>query len=232
MNAYDTLTRPIQTVINAVNEGREDKDGIMGDFLLGLIESTKEIGSPFISESMWTQALQDVSPILGRGGVDAQGRRIYDMQVDSVGDALSKSVGHLAETQFPLNWNQLKRLGLASVAKVVPESDVRFGPRGVEYELGNELSGIAGLRRVKIDPSKGINYKITDYKDGIRASRSIFARRTLTGGVVTPEEVVDAYIESNRALFQINREMFKDIKAAQALGMTEDDVEELSLIHI
>jgi len=226
MNAYDTLTRPIQTVINAVNEGRDDKDGIMGDFLLGLIESTKEIGSPFISESMWTQALQDVSPILGRGGVDAQGRRIYDMQVDSVGDALSKSVAHLAETQFPLNWNQLKRLGLASVAKVVPESDIRFGPRGVEYELGNELSGIAGLRRVKIDPSKGINYKITDYKDGIRASRSIFARRTLTGGVVTPEEVVDAYIESNRALFEINREMFKDIKAAQMLGMSEESVEE------
>ena len=226
MNAYDTLTRPIQTVINAVNEGRDDKDGIMGDFLLGLIESTKEIGSPFISESMWTQALQDVSPILGRGGVDAQGRRIYDMQVDSVGDALSKSVAHLAETQFPLNWNQLKRLGLASVAKVVPESDIRFGPRGVEYELGNELSGIAGLRRVKIDPSKGINYKITDYKDGIRASRSIFARRTLTGGVVTPEEVVDAYIESNRALFEINREMFKDIKAAQMLGMSEELVEE------
>ena len=226
MNAYDTLTRPIQTVINAVNEGRDDKDGIMGDFLLGLIESTKEIGSPFISESMWTQALQDVSPILGRGGVDAQGRRIYDMQVDSVGDALSKSVAHLAETQFPLNWNQLKRLGLASVAKVVPESDIRFGPRGVEYELGNELSGIAGMRRVKIDPSKGINYKITDYKDGIRASRSIFARRTLTGGVVTPEEVVDAYIESNRALFEINREMFKDIKAAQMLGMSEELVEE------
>ena len=226
MNAYDTLTRPIQTVINAVNEGRDDKDGIMGDFLLGLIESTKEIGSPFISESMWTQALQDVSPILGRGGVDAEGRRIYDMQVDSVGDALSKSVAHLAETQFPLNWNQLKRLGLASVAKVVPESDIRFGPRGVEYELGNELSGIAGMRRVKIDPAKGINYKITDYKDGIRASRSIFARKTLTGGVVTPEEVVDAYIESNRALFEINREMYKDIKAAQILGMSEEAVEE------
>ena len=226
MNAYDTLIRPIQTVINAVNEGRNDKDGIMGDFLLGLIESTKEIGSPFISEAMWTQALQDISPILGRGGVDAEGRRIYDMQVDSIGDALSKSVAHLAETQFPLNWNQLKRLGLASVAKIVPESDIRFGPRGEEYELGNELSGIAGMRKVKIDPSKGINYKITDYKDGIRASRSIFARKTLTGGVVTPEQVVDAYIESNRSLFRINREMFKDIKAAQTLGMSEEAVEE------
>ena len=135
-------------------------------------------------------------------------------------------MGHLVETQAPFNYKQLKRLGLASVAKVVPESDARFGPRGLEYELGNELLGIAGMRRVKLDPSKGINYKITDYKDGIRASRSIFARRTLTGGVVTPEEVVDAYIDSNRALFRINREMYKDIQAAKLLGMTEEQIEE------
>ena len=33
MNAYDTLVRPIQTVINAVNEGQQDKDGIIGRFL-------------------------------------------------------------------------------------------------------------------------------------------------------------------------------------------------------
>jgi len=51
LNAYDTLTRPIQTVLNAVTEGRTDKDGIMDDFLLGLIESTKEIGSPFFYRS-------------------------------------------------------------------------------------------------------------------------------------------------------------------------------------
>ena len=34
LNAYDTLTRPLQTVVNAVNSGRADKDGIMDDFIL------------------------------------------------------------------------------------------------------------------------------------------------------------------------------------------------------
>ena len=48
--------------------GRGDKDGIMDDFLLGLIESTKEIGSPFFTEAIWTEALQDVAPVLGRNG--------------------------------------------------------------------------------------------------------------------------------------------------------------------
>ena len=29
----------------------------MDDFILGIIESTKELGSPFISESIWTEGL-------------------------------------------------------------------------------------------------------------------------------------------------------------------------------
>ena len=52
---------------------------------LGLIESTKEIGQPFISESIWTEALQDVSPILGRGGRDEAGREIYNQDPARLG---------------------------------------------------------------------------------------------------------------------------------------------------
>jgi len=223
LNAYDTLTRPIQTVINAVNSGRADKDGIMDDFILGLIESTKEIGQPFISESIWTEALQDVAPILGRGGVDAAGREIYnkDPAIDPIGSKIMKSVAHLVEAQAPLNWRQLGRLGLA----IRPiDSLGRFDERGNEYELGNELLGIAGMRRVKVDPSKSLNYKITNFKDGIRDARNLFTRQTLKGGVVTPEEIVDAYLNANRALYEINRRMFLDIDAAKVLGMSEDSI--------
>jgi len=224
LNAYDTLTRPIQTVVNAVNSGRSDKDGIMDDFILGLIESTKEIGQPFISESIWTEALQDVAPILGRGGVDAAGREIYnkDPAIDPIGSKIMKSVAHLVEAQAPLNWRQLGRLGLA----IRPiDSLGRYDERGNEYELGNELLGIAGLRRVNVDPNKSLNYKITNFKDGVRDARNIFTRQTLKGGVVSPEEMVDAYIDANKALYEINRRMFLDIDAAKILGMNEGDLQ-------
>jgi hypothetical protein len=224
LNAYDTLTRPLQTVVNAVNSGRADKDGIMDDFILGLIESTKELGQPFISESIWTEALQDVAPILGRGGRDAAGREIYnqDPAIDPIGSKIMKSVAHLVEAQAPLNWRQLGRLGLA----IRPiDSLGRFDERGNEYELGNELLGIAGMRRVNVDPRKSLNYKITNYKDGIRSARNIFTRQTLKGGVVTPEEVVDAYLEANKALYDINRRMYLDVDAAKVLGMDEDQIE-------
>jgi hypothetical protein len=224
LNAYDTLTRPIQTVINAIDSGREDKDGIMGDFLAGLIESTKELGSPFISESIWTQALQDVAPILGRGGKTATGSEIYDLDVDSVGNAMKKSIFHLAEAQAPFNWKQLQRLGMSIVPLASPSSISKFDDRGKQYELGNELLGIAGMRRIKIDPEKSLNYKITDFKNKVRASRNIFTRATLKGGVVTPEEMIDAYIQANKAMYNTNRELYLDLKAADTLGMSQSSI--------
>ena len=65
------------------------------------------------------------------------------------------------------------------------------------YELGNELLGIAGLRRVTVDPEKSFNYKITEFKKRLRDSKSLFASAELKGGDVTPEEIVDAYINAN-----------------------------------
>ena len=44
-NAYDVIYKPIQSVLNAVSEGRTDKDGIMDDFMKGLITASSEIGN-------------------------------------------------------------------------------------------------------------------------------------------------------------------------------------------
>ena len=194
LNAYDTLTRPIMTVLNKVEQGRSDEDGIMDDFILGLIESTKELGEPFISESIWTEALQDVAPILGRDGRDSTGRQIWNPE-DSTGNKFAKAMGHLIEAQAPFNWKQMQRLGLSMYPV---DSKGRFNERGDEYEFLNEAAGIAGLRRVEIKPERSFNYKITDYKKGIRNSRNLFTAATLKGGPVTPREVVDAYINANR----------------------------------
>ena len=219
LNAYDTVTRPIQTVLNAVNAGRADEDGLLDDFVLGMFESTKELGSPFISESIWTEGLAD---IFVRGGRTRDNRSLWN-EKDAIGDKMSKSISHLVDTQMPLNWKQMQRIGLS--LKPV-DSLGKFDERGNQYDLGNELAGIAGLRRVEINPEKSFNYKITDYKKGIRDSRNLFTAATLKGGVVTPEQVVDAYINANRALYETNRELFLDVEAAKTLGMSQDKLAE------
>jgi hypothetical protein len=220
MNAYDTVSRPIQTIINAVQEGRADKDGLMDDFIIGLAESTKELGLPFIGESIWTEALLDVSPV--RGGRTADGRGIWN-PLDTTGDKIQKALAHLGASQVPLNWKQLERLGFSLMPQ---DSTYKFDKYGNEFELGNELLGIVGLRNIKVNPERGIEYKLTNYKKGIRNARSLFTTATTKGGPITPEEIVDAYLNSNRALYQVNRELYKDIEAARILGMKNSKIEE------
>ena len=81
MNAYDTITRPLQTVLNRVGQGEDDMDGIMDDYVLGMIESTKELALPFISESIWTEALTDITI---RGGRTPEGYQVWNPE-DSLG---------------------------------------------------------------------------------------------------------------------------------------------------
>ena len=213
MNAYDTISRPLQTVLNRVGQGEDDMDGIMDDFFGGVIESTKELGLPFISESIWTEALTDITI---RGGKTPEGYQVWNPE-DTDGAKMSAMVGHLVESQAPFNYKQLQRMGLAIQPK---DSAGRFDERGNEYDLGNELAGIAGLRAIDIDPAKGITYKISELQKRERLAKDLFKRPSLKGGVVTPEEIVDAYINSNRALFDARGNFMKDYDAAKVLGIS------------
>ena len=219
MNAYDTLSRPIQTVINRVQSGDQDKDGIMDDFMMGLFESTKELALPFISESIWTEALAD---LYMRGGETREGFRVYKEQ-DSIGNQLYNSMAHLVKAQAPLNWKQMSRIGL-SIKPV--DSEGRFDERGREYEFGNELAGMIGARAIEVEPEKSIAYKIADYSKGTRQSKALFTTEVLKGGPITPQEIYDAYKNANRALFNVQKTMAKDIEAAKILGMNDDQMQE------
>jgi len=212
-NAYDTITRPIQTILNRVQAGETNKNGMMDDFIMGMIESTKELGSPFVSESIWTQALMDVAPVLGRNGRTPEGYKVWSNQ-DPIGTKVSKAVGHLIQSQAPLNWKQLQRIGLS----MKPTDDKgRLDNRGRQYELSNELMGIIGARAIEIEPEKSMIYKTADYLRGARESKALFSTVALKGGEVTPTALVDAYINANRALFSNQRELLKDVQAATTL---------------
>jgi len=216
-NAYDLLYRPFQTVLNQVAAGRNDKNGIMNDFFRGLIESTKELGQPFVTEAIWSEAIAD---IFIRGGRDREGNQIFNPE-DTDGNKIIAAITHLAKTQAPFSYDQLKRLDL-SIEPVDVIQKGKFDKYGQTFELGDELAGFTGFRPVKLNVERGLKFKVAELQKGIRESRQLFTRNTLRGGPVTPEEIVDAYINANRALFGVKKDFYKDIRAAELLGTSED----------
>ena len=219
INAYDTLAKPFQSVLVAVQQGEKDEDGIMDDFMRGMFQATKEIANPFISESIWTEAATD---ILIRGGRTREGVQVFNPK-DTPGDKASKIIAHLVESQAPLNYKQLQRLDLA-IKPVDVLQKGKFDKYGQTYELGDELAGIAGFRAVKVNPERTFDFKIAEFQRGVRESRQLFTRPTLRGGPVTSKDIVDAYINANRALFGVKKNLYEDIKAARTLKMDEEKI--------
>ena len=217
-NAYDTLLRPLQTVVNSVQDGRTDQDGMMDDLMKGVLTSMAEFAQPFISESIWTEAVSD---IFMRGGRTRDGFQVYNDE-DTPGDKVSKIMSHLVEAQMPFSWKQLQRLD-RSIKPVDVITKGKFDEYGQEFEFGDEFQGLFGFRAVRVNPERGLRFKVADYQKGARDSRSLFTRAALKGGPIEPREVVDAYINANRALFSNKKNLKLDMDAARLLNISEEN---------
>jgi hypothetical protein len=215
-NAYDTLIRPVQTIINAVADGRTDEDGLMDDFIAGTFSSMSEFAQPFISESIWTEAVAD---LLARGGRTRDGFQVFNPQ-DLPGDKAYKIMGHLVKAQMPFSFEQLKRLD-RSIESVDILQKGKFDKYGQTFEFGDEFAGLFGFRSVNVNPSRGLDFKVANYQRGVRESRQLFTREALRGGPIEPRDVVDAYINANRSLFGVRQDFKKDIDAARVLNIGE-----------
>jgi hypothetical protein len=72
-NAYDVIARPYRTLVNNIIAGEQDDRTLLASFVNGVNEAGAQIMNPFISESIWTEAVTDLTV---RGGRTAEGRRI------------------------------------------------------------------------------------------------------------------------------------------------------------
>jgi hypothetical protein len=215
-NAYDTLARPFVTLLNNIQKGEENEKSLMDSFARGSIEAFGELSDPFISESIFTEAMND---IWFRGGRTQDGRQLYTDQT-AAGDKLGIQIRHLATALAP-SYKQFVRIGLGATDRVGPFLGV--GKRGEEYRVLPEVAGFFGFRGVDIKPLDAMGFKITNYQAGIRNSRREFtggAFGVLSGGKKTPNDVIERFVASNRSRFNVQKEMYRDLKAAQLLGVS------------
>jgi hypothetical protein len=152
-----------------------------------------------------------------RGGRTPEGKLLYTDQTPA-GDKARIRFLHLGEALAP-SYRQFQRLGQASFG--VPTK------RGDQLDIGPELAGFMGLRPIKVDPIKSMGFKISEYQGGIRNARREFTGGyfgLLSGGKVTPNDIIERYIASNAARFNVQKEMFKNINSAEILGVQTNEL--------
>ena len=208
-NAYDVIARPYRTLVNNIIAGQQNDETLLSGFVDGVTEASAEIMNPFISESIWTEATAD---LIVRGGRTKEGRQLYTDQTPAGNKAAIRFL-HLGNALAP-SYKQFQRLGQAAFG--TPDK------RGELLNIGPELAGFMGLRPIKVDPLASMGFKIAEYQTGIRNARREFTGGyfgILRGGRIKPNDIINAYYNSNKARFQVQQEMYKNINAAGILGV-------------
>jgi hypothetical protein len=82
------------------------------------------------------------------------------------------------------------------------------------------------MRAVKLNIPRTLKFKQAEYASNSRKSKSKFTKVALKEGPVDPEELVDAYIEANKALWKVQKEMNANMDAASLLGASPKTIGE------
>ena len=210
-NPYDTLLRPFQTVVNALRDGK-DEQSTLASLGESAYQSIAELTKPFFSESIYFERLMDSTIRRGR---NVDGRRIYNEE-DEIGTKISKSLLHVVDSFTPGSTSQIGRL-IKSSANLPDEY-------GKSYNLLREAPGIFGFRSIEVDPVDSMKYMVTSFNNRKSNARNLFTSEALKGGDISPNEVLELYQKSEKARFDVFREMNKNVNAAKVLGATSGDL--------
>ena len=216
-NVYDTLTRPFQSVLTNIQQGIEDEEILLKGFMQGIAKAAGETASPFISESIYTEALAD---ILIRNGRTREGYELYDENTPP-GEAIEIAMKHLVKTLKPTTAPFERTI---KAVKGIP------GKGPTMYEVPYELAGIFGFRLEKVNPEKALGFYLYDLRQGQSDATKLFTGGkfgVLSGESKTTKDVIERYFVANKQLFKVRKNMLNHIQNAITLGVNPDRLEDI-----
>ena len=166
----------------------------------------------------------------------AEGFEVYDKETDTGGDIASKVFIHLLKSQMPGSLKQLGRIDYAMTDFDTPlqVGDLggplkwgkigKYDENGQSYEIMDEGLGIIGMRAVKLNVPRALKFKQAAYASGTRASKRKFIKAAGKSGPIDPNDLVNAFWDANRSLWNVQKTMRNDLVAANTLNTPKNEI--------
>jgi hypothetical protein len=211
---YDTLTSPFQSIIAEVNisTAYDPKAPIIPAVYKGLIRGIGKLMEPFISESMWLQIFND---LVVRGGVTKDGKKIWNPQMDDP-DKIIAALEYFAGAVSPLSYKQSVRLKKSIEGKP--------GERGEKYEIDDEVAGFYGLRQIKLEPLKKMDFKLNEYQKAVADARKLFTVPAQKGGELSGDEFIENFYYANRKKYEAMNNLKITNEMAETLNVNKNQL--------
>ena len=214
---YDTLTSPFQSIIAEVNisTAYDPKAPIIPATYKGLIRGIGKLMEPFISESIW---LETFNNLVTRNGVTPDGRRLWNPEMDAP-DKVVEALKYFIEQTAPGSYKQSVRLKQAITGEP--------GPRGEKYEIDDEIAGFYGLRQIKLEPLKKMDFKLNEYLRGEANTRKLYSVPLTKGGKINSNDIIEDFFYANRKKFELMADLKQGNEFAKILNVRKKDLEKV-----
>jgi hypothetical protein len=208
---YDTITSPIQAIINQV-EANKDKP-TLPMVVEGMARAAGRFIEPFISEAMWVGGILD---IFVRKGETRSGSRVFNER-DKLGDKISKSISHQAKIVSPGSRAQIMRLYKAITGGTI---------NGQDFEIPDELLGLVGARPAPLNIMKTMNITLNEFLlKNERLERGLIFYNLRKGDPVDPNDIIRQFFDANQQKYESYSSLRRKIDAAGVLGYQQDVAE-------
>jgi hypothetical protein len=211
---YDTLTSPFQSTIAEINisTAYDPKAPIIPAAYKGLIRGIGKLMEPFISESIW---LETFNNLVVRNGVTPDGRRLWNPQMDAP-DKVIEALKYFIEQTAPGSYKQSVRLKKSITGEP--------GARGEKYEINDEVAGFYGLRQIKLEPIKKMDFKLNEYQKAVADARKIFTVPAQRGGEISGDEFIENFYYANRKKYEAMNNLKITNEMAEVLNVTKNQL--------
>ena len=232
-NPYDYLTRPVRALWNAVENGVTAEKDLTDIVLNATWESGREFFSPFLSESIMTEKMLDISR-----NTNAYGGNLWG-DADPLGMKAAKGFAHFVdgltpgmspieiegtqdEAGFDIRFRDFPRaVGLAFGADPV----TGVNRRGVRLDAAGEfVEALSGLKSIRPNIKEALKYRGYDAASQVRAASGIFNRLAKRSGNVDAEELTKAFLTSNEQRFKALRDLDMAVDDARTLGLSTSEI--------
>lgn len=222
-NPYDSLVRPFNAIIGAIADGSLTKDtvddivfsALIGNPVTGRPGALYEFFSPFISESIGTERITDVTL---RGGESVNGSRIYYPN-DPNSVKISKSLNHIIGGLEPGAFTQARRVWEGATGQ--------FTDAGTARNTLDEITAImSGVRVQEIKPLASMPFILSSYSKDKQNIGGKFAR-TVYSANISPENALSSWKTYVMESYDSQTKMYNTIRDARNLGLDEFEIETL-----
>ena len=208
---YDTITSPIQSVINQVEANKDKPTTPM--IVEGMVRAVGRFLDPFVSEAMWVGGILD---IFVRKGETRSGSRVFNER-DNLGTKIKKAIAHQAKIVSPGSRVQMMRLYKAITGGTI---------KGQDFEIPDELLGLIGARPAPLDIMKTMNITLNEFLlKNERLERGLIFEGLRKGDPVDPNDIIKQFFYANQQKYESYSELRRKIDAGGVLGYQSDIAE-------